>query len=358
MAPSRTYRLTLLLILLTGLSSPVNGQESLPVEISGQMFLAYQSRQQNGLRSNDFSLKRGYLTIERQFNPVLGVRFTQDITLDREGTDAGDIEMRLKYLYLHINLNQVSWLKNAWIEAGMVSRPWISFEEKINRYRVQGPHFVESMGIITSADFGVSFFSLLGGKLNDEQLGRYRYSYPGRYGSFSIGIYNGGGYFANEKNRNKTIESRLTLRPLPDYLPGLQISYHFVNGKGNLPEGPIFRLNQAALSFESRRLILMAQATSGTGNMAGSFLDLDQQSLPHRGFSIFGELFLYQNILSMFGEYRYFELNSDNPGITTKWVAGISCHFLSSQKILIDYEHLTTPSGLRRMVEIAMEIRF
>ncbi|MFO7615814.1 MAG: hypothetical protein R6V75_01030 [Bacteroidales bacterium] len=347
-----------LLAILIGPFQTAYAQESLPVDISGQMFLAYQARNQDGLLSNDFTLKRGYLNIERQFSDILGVRFTQDITLDREGTDAGNIEMRLKYLYLHVNLHPLPFLQDAWIEAGMVSRPWLEFEEKINLYRVQGPHFIESMGVMTSADFGINFFTLIGGRLDEEQIGHHRYSYPGRFGSFSLGVFNGGGYYAIEENQNKTVETRLTLRPLPEAVTGLQVSYHLVAGRGNLPENPLFRLHHAALSYESKRVLLMAQGMAGTGNMAGTFLDPYGGSQAHRGFALFGELYLYRHILSVFGEYRYFEIDPVDPLPTTKWVGGISWHFLRRQKFLLDYEYLSTPLGTRRMVELAMEIRF
>lgn len=75
-----------------------------------------------------------------------------------------------------------------------------------------------------------------------------------KYGTFSIGIYNGGGYHAMEENTNKTVESRLTFRPFPQTIPGLQFSYNMIYGKGNTSLNPFrFRTDgdsqQPALHF-------------------------------------------------------------------------------------------------------------
>jgi len=80
--------------------------------------------------------------------------------------------------------------------------------------------------------------------------GRRLTDYPGRYGSFSLGIYNGGGYHAKEKNQNKVLEGRLTLRPLPAALPGLQLSYFGLVGKGNQAAEPHWNAHLGMVSYE------------------------------------------------------------------------------------------------------------
>lgn len=83
-----------------------------------------------------FSLKRGYVTFKKQFNKTLSVRFTQDITLDKEGSDAGNVEMRLKYCYLKIK-PQFGFLKSSYLEVGLVHSPWIDYEQKIKIKRLR-----------------------------------------------------------------------------------------------------------------------------------------------------------------------------------------------------------------------------
>ena len=328
------------------------------VDISGQWFLAYQVSDLKTKTTNTFTLKRGYLTFKKEFNKTFSVRFTQDITLDREGSDAGNIEMRLKYLYLKVNMQWIPWLSNSWIEAGMVHRPWLDFEEHVNDFRVQGPMFAEANELINSADFGFNLVTLLGGKLSKEQSEKVGNFYPGRYGSFSIGLFNGGGYHAIEQNTNKTLESRLTIRPLPDLITGLQASYHLVAGTGYSEKNPGFLLNHLALTHESPHVIFVGQWLFGKGNAFGTFFQPDGEPASFRGLSAFGEVFVFRRIVSVFGEYSYFNKLEPATGYTRKMMAGVSARFLNDQKILFDTEYFTTQSDKRLVYELALEIRF
>ncbi|MFW6225201.1 MAG: hypothetical protein ACOC4B_02950 [Bacteroidota bacterium] len=209
--------------------------------VHGQWFLSYQYQKPE--TNNNITLKRGYLTFKQKLNNNLSVRFTQDITLDQEGEDAGNVEMRLKYCYLKVIPQNIDVLNNAYFEIGLVHRPWLDFEQDVNKYRVQGTMFLERIRMYNSADFGVTFVSLLGGEINKEFQEKTGTKQNGRFGSIALGIYNGGGYNAIEYNNNKTFEARLTLRPLFKIAPGIKISYNTAYGKGNRPENPDFHLN-------------------------------------------------------------------------------------------------------------------
>jgi len=114
-----------------------------------------------------------------------------------------------------------------------VPTPWIEFEEKINSYRVVASHFLDETKIFPSADFGANASMLFGGLIDESYQKRVSAAYPGRYGSMVIGVYNGRGYHALGKNNNKTLQWRITMRPLPDHVPGMQLSYTGAYGKGN-----------------------------------------------------------------------------------------------------------------------------
>ncbi len=61
--------------------------------ISGNWYLTYTYNQPKDLSM--FNLKRGYFTIQNTINDIFSVRYTQDITLDDEGSDAGNVEIRV-----------------------------------------------------------------------------------------------------------------------------------------------------------------------------------------------------------------------------------------------------------------------
>lgn len=326
--------------------------------VTGQWFLAYQYLTKDNQHENLFTLKRGYITFQKELSPLFTVRFTQDITLDEEGDDAGNVEMRLKYLYLRVNPPH-SFLGSNWhLEFGMVHRPWLAFEESINRYRVQGTLPLERLRIMNSADFGVTFSALLGGTMDSKYLREVNSSNPGKYGSLSFGVYNGGGYHALEKNEWKNMEGRLTVRPFPGRLPGLQFSYNFLTGRGNIPEEPRFHVNHGFASWESKRAVLTAQYFQGRGNSYGSFTDTLFNAVSHRGYSFFGELYLYKKTVSIISRYDNFRLESPLDRQKQILICGLNYQFLKQQKVLFDIELIRENGCIHRMYELVLELRF
>ena len=106
--------------------------------------------------------------------------------------------------------------------------------------------------------------------------------YDGRYGSWHVGVYNGTGYHAVEVNPNKPVEYRVTLRPLPDKLPGLQATYFGLYGKGNntsvssfgtpfFSYSPDWVINMGYLSYQHPWFLLSAQIIAAKGNQAGNW---------------------------------------------------------------------------------------
>ena len=120
-------------------------------------------------------------------------------------------------------------------------------------------------------------------------------SYPSRWGSFAVGVYNGGGYHGAEKNTNKTVQGRLTVRPLPDALPGLQLSGLAIVGEGNkageADEIPNWRVFNAMLSYQHAQGTLTAQYVTGEGNQKGSWYEPTEpwNATNYNGFAVCGE---------------------------------------------------------------------
>lgn len=346
-------RLMCLLVLVAGLMQvkglQANG-DTLPktFSIKGDWFMAHQWLVPNQ-DNNAFKLKRGYLTVESRFNDRFSVRYTQDITIDDEGDDAGNVELRFKYCYLKAQLPDVSFFRHSYVEVGLVHRPWIDFEEHINDYRVQGEMYLERSKLINSADFGLTYVTLLGGKMDGDYQQSVSNSYPGKYGSIAVGVYNGAGYHALEANNNKTVETRFTLRPFPEGLPGLQFSYNMAVGKGNDSLQSDFQLNSFYVSYESEYLTLATQYYTGKGNMSGTYHG------HNTGYSLFGEFVIPKTKLMLFSRYDRF-----NPGGSDAWqviVGGIGYRFYKQNKILFDIDW-SDRSTLRKIYEVALEIKF
>ena len=332
------------------------------LSISGQWFLGYQNGEFQSQPNNEFLLKRGYLTIEKKFSKNISARVTQDISIDRDGDGEGDIELRLKYLYIRYNFGNFGFFTKPFVEFGLVRRAWIDFEQKINDYRLQGTMFLDRYKITSSADYGVIFVSNLGGTLPKDYLENVNSSYAGKYGSFALGVFNGGGYHAIEYNNNKVVEGRLSLRPLPSIIPGLQFSYNGLWGKGNTAAEPDYRINAGFISFENQRTVLTAQYYDGVGYENGSSVDANGNAFNQNGYSFFGELKLHEIDCSLIGRYDRFEQDRlTSTQIKEGFIAGIVYHFLGKNKILLNYDQRkdkSTNSKDYEFVEIVVELRF
>lgn len=324
--------------------------------ISGQWFVGLSYSDKTELSS--FNLKRGYFTIKTRLNDVLSVRYTQDITTDKEGTDMGNIEMRLKYLYLKLDLKNIDALRNTYFEFGMVHRPWLDFEQKLNGYRVQGKMYADRYNLTSSAGFGVSYTGLLGGKIDKEYQSRVSNDYPGRLGSFAVGVYNGGGYHALEKNNNKIVEGRLTLRPLPESLPGMQISYSLSYGKANTEGNDSeYRMNLFYLSTQSEYHKLLATYYKGKGSYGDDYIDDSGISYKNDGFSLFGEIFIPLTPLSVFSRYDSFTTHQLADESQETFIAGAAYRFMKN-KVLLNYDQNRRGEIITRIYELALEINF
>lgn len=356
-----------LFLWLNAVSAQVSEPSSTPsflqsIDFSGQLFLSYDWEYNIDETVNEFKLKRGYITFRKDISERVLVRFTQDVTVDQEGDGEGDIELRLKYAFVQVKSNDLGFFTSPSAEFGVVRRPWIDFEQGINDYRLQGPMFFDRDRIAVSADYGITFISLLGGQMDEEYQQNVSNNYPGRYGSLSFGLYNGAGYSALEKNENKLVEGRLTLRLFPDRLPGFQFSTAASYGKGNIPESPDFWMYSNVLSYESPRLVATAQGYRGRGDLGGSILDESGRALPLNGYSFFTELKPFTFPISLIGRYDHLNEHQSGDWFRKRYIAGIVWRFSNGSKIIVDIdrEFRRTDTGRMRFTryEIGTEIRF
>jgi len=353
---------TIFLILLFNISSFSQKDSSLlkktiqKTKFSGNWYLSYKYNLSDN--ENMFELKRGYLTLKSNLNKYISIRYTQDITLDKEGSDAGNIEIRMKYLYMKLKPFKKGLLINTFAEFGLVHRPFVDFEQKINSYRSQGKMFIEKVGIVNTSDFGIMYGGLLGGKLSKSSQNKVGKHHPGRYGSYTIGVYNGGGYHAVERNNNKTIEGRLTIRPLPNKLTGLQVSYGEIYGKGNnISNKDNFTMSLFAITYENPYYILTSQYYFGKGDYKGEYFDARMVSAKNEGYSIFGELKIPKTPFALFGRYDNFSSNQSNNYFKSGYFGGITYRFLKS-KVFVFYENDYFSDKKTGFFELVLEVSF
>lgn len=160
----------------------------------------------NTITSNAFNVTRSYINVTGNISDVVSFRLTPDITRsgDPGSTLNGALVLRIKYAYAQFDLSQWTgkW-RNTWVRAGAQQTPYIDYMEGIYRYRFQGTLFAEresfeSASLLTSADVGASFHT----------------TFPGNFGDFHAGVYNGEGSTRAEANDRKSVQIRATVRPI------------------------------------------------------------------------------------------------------------------------------------------------
>jgi len=319
------------------------GKTALPkalkgLSVGGQVYMEYSAGDKNydGTDFNKFSLTRGYINIRKEINPWFKLRVTPDITQLATGDNAGDFELRMKYYYADILLQDYSFLTDNDLRIGLAQIPYLEFLEGTNIYRMQGTMFQERFGNFNSADVGIGLLGNFGGKLSKELQERVGYPtpYAGRYGGYHIGLYDGGGYHATEENQNKVLEWRFTLRPVPDSTPGLQMTLFGLTGKGNTAASTQWNSNTLHLSYQNRYTVLTGEYMEGKGRQDGA------NENDNKGYSVFGDfkLAVYDR-LSLMIRYDVWDPNTDSGADEeTLFIGGIGTKITANNSILVAYE--------------------
>jgi hypothetical protein len=306
------------------------------IKFEGLLHLTYQAGQtSSGSNYNGFLVKRSYLTVKKTVNSWLSAR----VTLDSYQDNTGDMKVRVKYAYGDIMLPSAGLITNFHTEVGLAHTTWLDFEESINRYRLQDKMFIERVGVLSSADFGLMLTGNFAGEVDKNYQSTVNKKNAGKYGSFAVGVYNGGGYNYPENNQNKVVQARITLRPMPNPLPGLQLSGQYITGKGNqggMAESalPKWETVNGMLSYEQQYVTLTGQYVTGKGNYRGTWAD----SVTYSGYSVFaeGKLGAHWRVI---GRYDHFDPNTDvdDNGYNIV-IAGAGYDFGGGNMVLFDYD--------------------
>jgi hypothetical protein len=316
----------------------------------GTFYVSYQAgRQYAGLPNrttnyDSFQLKRGYFGADVDITSHLTARFVSDVTLD----SLGDVKLRAKYLYGKFHWKGNKTITSPYMEFGLTHMPWLDFEEAMNGFRMQDTMFLERNSIFNSADVGVMVGSDLGGSLSSDYKSKVNGHYAGKYGSWQAAVYNGGGYHSREQNTNKVFEGRLSIRPVPGFLPGLQFTALGVLGKGNQPvidgvDPPDWKVFNGMVSYESERFTFTGQGYFGTGNQAGTAVSLDGTAADQQGFSLFAAAHIPTSRIggkiTILGRMDEFNSNTQiYNDIKRLYIAGVAWHFYKSNTWLFDYQ--------------------
>ncbi len=324
------------------------------LKIGTLTYLDYSVGRSHGSSKSEFSVTRSYFDVKKAITPWFSFRFTPDVTRKSDG----DISLRVKYVYAQFKIPSAGFLTDIKTEIGQGHFPWLDFQEHVNPYRCQGTMPRERAGTFNSADMGIGIMGNFGGKLPKAYVAELSRHYPvfshytGLYGSWHLGIYNGAGYHASEANNNKPIEGRITIRPfgaMDSYLRGLQLSYFFIRGKGNLAtDPPDFDVDLFMVSFQHPWFVITAEYSTSKGNNSGSWVvPGTNRALKTRLYSVFGDVTLpvLEEKLHAFARYDRFDpdtknwlTNGQGKDNYSLYMAGLAYQIYKKNLFLITYE--------------------
>lgn len=342
------------------------------VTMSGHWFIAYrdgysqshadESTPSVRLHESGVVLKRSYFTLKKELSDIFSVRYTQDITIDTEGDDAGNVETRMKYLYLKVKPRIKSEVfTGLWLEGGMVHRPWLDYEQKINSYRVQDNMAIERNKLFNSADFGVTVGGNIGPKMDKKFLKEVNGAMTGKYFSYALGVYNGGGYSGSEKNVSKVFAGRFSVRPLANMLPELQFSTYFNMGKGNTEAEPDFNQLMGFAAWTGRNLTLTAQYHTGEGDFKGKYVQAEDkaQALKNQGYSFFGEYQFGSSPWALWARHDYFALEREKEDeIVRRYIGGLTYRVNKNIRLILNTEQTEKMGERDNVYELNLEVVF
>jgi hypothetical protein len=210
---------------------------------------------------NAFDVTRGYLDVTGRLSDRAKVRFTLNVRPTTDASLDANLTARLEYAYLDL-----AWTENRRFMFGMQETPWLTFEESINRYRVQGFMFAERENLIPGpSDLGAGLL--------------YRHSRFEVHG----GVYNGEGYGRAELDKYKSVQGRGTVTAYANDDGTSRVRVSGFYSYGWYAEDRPRNVGIAMASYESPHVVATAQYLSATDN---PFVVTDVE---RQGMSFFGE---------------------------------------------------------------------
>ena len=287
-------------------------------KLDGVLLAQYMSTPASG--ANAFDVTRMYLTYVAELASNVKMRYTTDLARSVTPEAKGAEFLFAKYAWLEITKIIPG---GARLRFGLIETPWIGFEDGIWGYRVQGSNFADRLGVISSADFGVS----LDGKILGDNL---------EY--FGV-VVNGAGYKSAETDKSKRAELRLTGRPVKNVSVSGFVSKDYWSNDPSKPRD---------------RTIGQVAYKDGNYTLAGDYLVATGSTAAGKngaGYSIFGTAKLDTIFNALSGYTAIGRLDQYDPDTATasdasiRYIAGVSYELIKGTLILLDVDRLRTESG-------------
>jgi hypothetical protein len=312
-------------LVAAGAAAPLAAQSpSTPPQITvGGLSFAQWGAQLDSLSpNNSFDVTRAYINVLGKFANGINARITTDLYSDADNAHT----IRLKYAWF-------SWTpENSALtyKFGLLTTPFIDWEEALWDYRMQGSVAVDRNGRMTSSDFGAS----IEGNVQHDLL------------NFQVDAVNGSGYGAkpNTTDRHRSFQARASYRLLAtddgSRVGGLRLTAYgevgapFGGGTKNRLLGEV--------SYRSKEVLLAGEYEASTDSTTGA-AKVDGHLM-----SAYGWIKIPQSPLAVIARVDIVRPNTSAANNTqTRIIGGLSYQLSPNVRLLADLDHLSlqTPTG-------------
>ncbi len=221
--------------------------------------------------NSNFDITRAYLNVIGRFSGGIMTRLTGDIY---QNTNDGSRSYRLKYAF-------VNWTPEGsalTYRFGLMTTPWLDWEEALWDYRMQGPMAVDRNKYMSAADFGAG----VDGNINSELV------------DFQASVFNGNNYSGAEGDQHKAYAARVSVRVMGSddgsRVGGMRLTGY---AQGGAPTS----------GGERNRFIAMASYRSKTLTLAGEYVATTDSTTGYSPATAKPQV--KGSILSAFGVYHF-----------------------------------------------------
>ncbi len=315
------------------------------VRISGVSYLQYLYQVKDTVNhQNEFNVTRAYINVLGSFGEV-ATRITADVF--NSGNSLG---YRLKYAFAAYTPTGSPLT----YRFGLMTTPWVDWEEGLWDYRMQGPVAVDLNHYMTSSDIGIGVDGSWNHNLFEMQ---------------AIAM-NGEGYgsAASPGDQHKDVAARFSLRLAnTDDMGnrgGLRLSAY---GQYGQPTGGGTRTRLLGmLSYRSKLLTLAAEGVLARDSSTAGTNDILMKG---RVVSVFGVLHLTNSPAALIARVDHVTPNTDAPSTTpgyatTRVIGGVSYQLSPNLRLLGDVDWLTyanrtpTPADEAKRAQVLFQAQF
>lgn len=302
-----------------------------------------------GANSNsNFDIKRAYINVIGRFSGGIMTRVTGDIYQNADGSRT----YRLKYAF-------VNWTPAGsalTYRIGLMTTPWVDWEEALWDYRMQGPVAVDRNSFMSSSDFGAG----VDGNINSNMV------------DFQASVFNGNNYSGTPGDQHKAYAGRVSFRVLgtddASRVGGLRLTGYAQGGSPT--SGGTRNRFIGMVSFRSKMLTLAGEYVSTedstSGYPAGAKPDVKGSII-----SAYGVLHIPDSPVAIIGRVDIVDPNTANSTVAnsndkrTTAIVGVSYQLTPNLRLLLDLDNTTLQGSVtgsttapRNLQQVAFQTQF